>query len=72
MTIIPKINIKVLAAFFAILFGGHAGNTLEIAVKGGRLGETEYVGCFLKRLRGMCLYEAFGLGCHILLYPFTW
>ena len=25
---------------FAVLFSGHAGNTLEIAVKGGGVGET--------------------------------
>ena len=61
-----------LHAFFAVLLGGHAGNTLEIAVKGGWLGETEHIGRFLKRLCGACLNEAFGLGCHVLLYPFGW
>ena len=46
---------------FAVLFSGHAGNTFEIAVKGGGFGETEYVGRFLKCLRGTRLNEAFGL-----------
>jgi len=56
---------------FAVLFGGHAGDALEIAVKGGGFGETEYVGRFLKCLRGTRLNEAFGLCCDVLLYPFA-
>ena len=46
---------------FAVLFGGHAGDALEIAIKRGGLRETKYVGHFLKCLRGTRLNEAFGL-----------
>ena len=54
-----------------VLFGGHAGNTLEIAVEGGRFGEAEHIGRFLKCLCGAGLDEALGLRRHILLYPFA-
>lgn len=54
----------------AVLFGSHAGNTFEIAVKGYWLGEAEQVGRFLKRLRSTCRNESLGLCYHILLYPF--
>ena len=45
----------------AVLFGSHAGNTFEIAVKGCWLGEAEQVGRFLKCLRGTCRNEPLGL-----------
>ena len=45
----------------AVLFGSHAGNTFEIAVKGCWLGEAEQVGRFLKRLRSTCRNESLGL-----------
>ena len=54
----------------AVLFGSHAGNTFEIAVKGCWLGEAEQVGRFLKRLRSTCRNESLGLCYYILFYPF--
>ena len=54
----------------AVLFGSHAGNTFEIAVKGYWLGEAEQVGRFLKRLRSTCRNESLGLCYYILFYPF--
>lgn len=54
----------------AVLFGSHAGNTFEIAVKRCRFREAEQVGCLLKCLRGTCRNEPLGLCYHILLYPF--
>ena len=45
----------------AVLFGSHAGNTFEIAVKGYWLGEAEQVGRFLKRLRSTSRNESLGL-----------
>ena len=54
----------------AVLFGSHAGNTFEIAVKGCWLGEAEQVGCLLKCLRGTCRNESLGLCYYILFYPF--
>ena len=60
------------AAFFAVLLGGHAGDALEVAVEGGRLGEAEHIGSLLKSLCGTCLDEALGLCDHVLFYPFHW
>ena len=54
----------------AVLFGSHAGNSFEIAVKGCWLGEAEQVGRFLKRLRSTCRNESLGLCYYILFYPF--
>lgn len=54
----------------AVLFGSHAGNTFEIAVKGYWLGEAEQVGRFQKRLRSTCRNESLGLCYYILFYPF--
>lgn len=54
----------------AVLFGSHAGNSFEIAVKRCRFREAEQVGCLLKCLRGTCRNEPLGLCYHILLYPF--
>ena len=45
----------------AVLFGSHAGNSFEIAVKRCRFREAEQVGRFLKRLRSTCRNESLGL-----------
>ena len=54
-----------------ILFGGHAGGVLEVAVEGCRIGKTKLDGGFLERLVGLRLYHLFRQRYHILLNPFS-
>ena len=58
--------------FVTVLFGGHARDALEIAVKGCWFGEAKHIGCFLKCLCGTSLNKALGLCRHVLFNPFGW